>query len=86
MYSGISFEVKFIMALFTNRNYVKPMFWCITKIVMIFLGLIGTIIALQTIRSRKFTISDSVSYSTSALDFFRVFNKKDYYLKVSFYF
>ena len=48
------------MAISTNRNNIKPMFWFITVPVMVLLCLCGTVMALQGIRTGQFADSDSL--------------------------
>src|SRR4030043_489078 len=50
------------MTFFTKRNNIKPMFWFITKIMMIFLGLCATFYTFETSGLFHFISSNSVTY------------------------
>ncbi len=54
------------MTLYTDRNNVKPMFRKITPVV-VFLCLLGAVLAYQGINWRQFASSDSIGYSALCL-------------------
>lgn len=65
-----SISVDFIMTFYTRRYNIEPMLTSITKIMMIFFGLLGAIIAFQSIWSRYLSSPDCVIYSISCFSHF----------------
>ncbi len=59
------------MTFYTNRNYIKLIFECITG-VMIFLGLLKAVMTLLYIRPRQFACSHSIAYSLMRLKLVRI--------------
>lgn len=61
------------MTHFTDRNYIKPILWEITPM-MILLCLIGAITALQGIRAGQFPVDDSGSNGSTGFSLFGMTN------------
>lgn len=80
-------RTNFFMTFHTNRNYVKPMFWFVTPMVIL-LGFFGAIMTLQDVKVGEFAISNSIIYSNPGFCMIRMASKKTFYscLKSNFAF
>lgn len=75
----------FNMAFYANRSDIEPMFWLITKIMMIVFGLFSTIMATQCVCSWQFTCPNRIIDNIMCFSFQRIFQSHFFEEKFTFY-